>query len=203
MAANLPIPHSDLPIRLPRKALAELQRMVVPSGLPPDTEIELIIKINDVNLNVRDFAAYLNFVDRAYGRLISADLKSYAQRPYRQLIVDSTRTGSIELIIKTLVENLDVVTALLVLRLLLKLLPEAYLKFEQGRFTRMRRMQLREKMQHDRELEALERRRQNQLIELMDHLYQREQRYLPRAKRFSLSNVIDVVIRFVQRKDSR
>jgi hypothetical protein len=198
MASLLPIRDSGLPIRVPRTALSELRELTLPKELPPGAVVQLVIRINERNLSVRDLAAYLNLVDRMYGRLTADGLLSYALTTPKHLKIHKVRRGSLEFILQEAASHIDVVTVFLIIRYLLKYLPDAYLKYEDGRYTRMRRKQLRQQIQHDEELKALEKRRQNQLIEFMDRLMERERRQLPRAKRFSAQSVLEVVTRFFE-----
>lgn len=198
MSSLLPIRDSDLPIRVPRTALSDLRELTLPKELPSDAVAQLVIRVNDESISVRDWAAYLNLVDRMYGRLTTDGLLSYALTTPKHLEIEKVRRGSLEIILQEVASNIDVVTVFLIIRYVLKYLPDAYVKYERGRYTRMRRKRLRQQMQQDKELAALEKRRQNQLIEFMDRLMERERRQLPRAKRFSAESVLEVVMRFFE-----
>lgn len=198
MSSLLPIRDSDLPIRVPRTALSDLKELTLPSGLSSETVVQLVIRVNDENLRVRDWAAYLNLIDRIYGRLTADGLLSYALTTPKHLEIERIGQGSLEIILQEVASNIDIVTVFLIIRYVLKYLPDAYLKYERGRHTRMRRKRLRQQIQQDEELAALEKRRQDQLIEFMDRLMKREQRQLPRAKRFSDMSVLEITMRFFE-----
>lgn len=198
MSSLLPIRDSHLPIRVPRTALSELRELTVPKELPSDAVVQLVIRVNEQKLSVRDLTAYLNLVDRMYGRLTADSLLSYALTPPKHLEIERVKRGSLEIIFQEAASHIDTVTILIVIRYTLKYLPDVFVKYESGRYTRMRRKQLRQQMQQDEELRALEKRRQNQLIEFMDHLLERERRQPPRAKRFSARSVLEVIMRYFE-----
>lgn len=197
---------SGLPVPVSRRTLETLREIAIPEDLPSDAAGELIITIEDTSVNAREFAAYLAFIDRTYGRLVHGELMSYVQRREIQLRISSIRSGSLDLVISELVSRLDVITALIVMRFLLKYLPSgvrniasAYRDYEEGLLARENRKQLREQIKWDQELESIDARRRNELVRLLDTLYQQESEQLPRARRFSLLYVREVTLRFVRR----
>lgn len=200
-------PEFSVPaIRTPRKALYEFRDAIIPVDTAPGTVADLIIRTDQNDLNVRELSAYLSFVDRMYGRLTPQGLHSYAQRREVQVRFDSIRTGSLEMVISEVVANSEGVTRLIILYLLLKHLPTglattatAYRDYEEGRLARERRKQLREQVQEDEELAALDRRRKNDLIRFLDTCYQQEQRQTPRVRRFSVKYVQRIVLQFRMR----
>jgi hypothetical protein len=59
-------------LRTPRRALTELREAIVPRGIPPDAVMELVIRTDQHDINIRELSAYLDFIDRTYGRLTRA-----------------------------------------------------------------------------------------------------------------------------------
>lgn len=95
---NLDVPGSAI------RALAE----VVRTEFSDSALVELRIRLRDSNLNVREFAAYLGFLDGVYGRLDPAGYRSYALRSYGQLRIANVEQGSIDLtFLFGLVNDLD------------------------------------------------------------------------------------------------
>ena len=143
---------SLVPIRIPERALFDITALYVPSNLPPQSTIELSIRIRDSGLIVREFGAYLSLTDRVYGRVAEASLRSYAQTRNRQLRISEIRRGSIELVITETITRLSdaalFVFSLIFLRSLpglaeaTKILADAYKSFEEGRLTNEQRRQL-------------------------------------------------------------
>lgn len=192
------------------KMLSSLRSLVIPEGASSSTSLELVVVIDDRNVNVREFAAYLAFIDEVYGRLTLRRLDSYVQRREEQIELSSIRSGSLELIFSEVVGNSERITALIVLGFLLRYLPtgvkdvaSAYHEYQQGQEVRERRRQLREQVRRDEELVELDRRRQDQLVQLLDGLYKRERKLLLRTRRFSIEHVHEVTIRVRRSTEER
>jgi hypothetical protein len=200
---------SELSLPRPRTALALLREAIIPADTPNDTSIQLIITVSDAAVNAREFSAYLSLIDKTYGRLSPQGLASYSQTPHAQLSV-SFRPGSLEVIISELISHIDSVTAIVVLRYLLKYLPaglkevaSAYRDYEEGMLVRERRRQLREEVKQDQELAALDNNRKNEIVALLDMLYWHERRQLPAAQRFAAKYVQKVILKLVHRNDPK
>lgn len=192
---------SSLPARIPRKTLSALRDLVIPEETSPHTPLQLVVTTDDSYVNVREFAAYLAFTDEVYGRLMHGRLDSYVRRREEQLELTSVSKNSLELIFTELLSNHERITALIVIYFLLKYLPtvpdlaSAYHEYQQGREVRDRRKQLREQIRREEQTSALDRRRQNDLVQLLDDLYGRERKLLLRARRFSIEHVHKVTLR--------
>lgn len=127
-----------------------------------ETRVELTLRLRTAGVPLRELSNYLSYVDRLYGRLDPAGLRSYAQRPYTQLRLHSTREGSLELVLR---EVADLVSPqnLVLLWLLVKGIPQAghliaetayryavaYREWEEGRLTRVKRRQIERSLQRD------------------------------------------------------
>jgi len=184
------------PLPIPRKTLNDLINIFIPHKTPPDATIELSIKIKEKGFSIRDFAAYLTLIDKTYGRFTPRGLKSYAQKRKEQLKISTMRPGSMEIIISEVFANIDKIAILIILRSLIKYLPSAikmtasaYREYEEARLTKERRKQLRKQIEEDNKLTTLDRRRKDQLIQLLDSLYEAESRSLQGTQRFSKNNV--------------
>ena len=81
---------SNLPARVPKSVLPALVQAL---GANESAEAVLRIRITD-GLNVQEFAAYLQFIDRAYGRLTAGDLYRYSRARRKQLQI-SAKPGSL------------------------------------------------------------------------------------------------------------
>jgi hypothetical protein len=90
---------------------------------PEEALVELIITIEDSNINIREFAAYLAFIDRVYGKLSPKGLRSYSHQEWGQLEISEIREGSLELVISKIASEYKNVAALFVLWQILKQLP--------------------------------------------------------------------------------
>jgi len=168
--------------------------------------LELVIIVEDHDLSVRGFSELLGFVDRTYGRLSPRGIRSYARREDEQVRISEVRSGSYELIIETLANNTDAVTSLVTISLLVKYLPGAleslaasYRDYEEAKFIREKRKQLRNQIENDEKLKSLDRNKQNQLVRYLDYLYDRDRKHLKSVGKFSKRSVIDVLIRIVNK----
>jgi len=80
---------------------------MVGKELTEGDELELVIRIDEKALNVREFAAFLEMLDGVYGRLDPIGFRSYAQRRDEQLFISKVRAGSLEIIIPELAKFLS------------------------------------------------------------------------------------------------
>lgn len=96
---------SDLVTVVPRSAMDDFRGIVVPPDTPATTVLELRIAFSCKEVVARDLAAYLDLIDRVYGRLEEGSLLRYALRRSEHLRIDRIRAGSIELIIQALSTN--------------------------------------------------------------------------------------------------
>jgi hypothetical protein len=192
----------------PESALEEVENLLFPSGVKAEEMLELVLVVEDHDLSVRGFSELLGFVDRTYGRLSPRGIRSYARREDEQVRISEVRSGSYELIIETLANNTEAVTSLVVISLLIKYLPGAleslsasYKDIEEGRYTREKRNQLRKQIEEDDNLQSLSRNKQDQLVEYLDHLYERDRKHLKNVGMFSMQSVIDVLIRIAKKDE--
>ncbi|MCK4726856.1 MAG: hypothetical protein KAT29_13680 [Anaerolineales bacterium] len=190
----------------PESALEEVENLLFPFGVPAEGILELVIVLEDHDLRVRGFSELLGFVDRTYGRLSPRGIRSYARREDEQVRISEVRSGSYELIIETLANNTEAVTSLVMISLLIKYLPGAleslaasYRDYEEAKFTREKRKQLRKQIEEDEKLQSLDRNKQNQLVRYLDYLYERDRKHLKNVGEFSKRSVIDVLIRIANK----
>jgi hypothetical protein len=147
-------------------------------------------------------------MDEVYGRLTHRILHSYVQQREQQLKLTSIRHGSVELIPSEFIANPGRVTALVGLFFLLKYLPSgvshmASAYHDYGQEVRERRKSLREQVRRDAQLAKLDRRKQDQLVQLLDGFYKREKRLLLRTRRFSIEHVHRVTLRLKQESEEQ
>ena len=94
----------NLPARVPHTLFPDLISSFVPPDIPPDAVLELVITVDDHNIPTREFAEYLELIDRLYGRLSREGLMSYAHRESGRLRIAEIRRGSVEIIFQFLHE---------------------------------------------------------------------------------------------------
>ena len=194
---------NKLQIRKPKLALAEVWFTLIQEEVEDGREIELVIRISDKNLSVRDLSAFLNFVDSIYGRLSKEGLQSYSRRSPRHLKISQIRQGSCELVLDGVISKIYPHAELLVIIwLAVKYLPvavqsvaSAYNEFEQARLARMQRKQIRHNIELDEVLRNLDVKRKKEIVDLLNSIYDKEYRKLSRVNRFVRRALIDIFIK--------
>ncbi len=202
------VTNSSLMRVVPRSAFVDFNSLVVPPGTPATAVVELRIAFRSEMVVARDLAAYLEIIDRVFGRFESESLLQYSLKKDEHLRISKIQSGSVELLLKALASNGGEVTFLVVLGLFLKYLPEifrsaaaSFKDYQEGAMLREQRRQLHEKTKADRELSTLDDKRRRQLVALLDTLYGQEHRRLPAARRFAQKSVNEIKIGIAERRD--
>ena len=84
---------------VPQVALRDLVDTLILHEIEKIHSVELSIRIESYDLNIREFSAFLSFIDRVYGRMKDWNLSSYSHLPNQQLKIETIRSGSIEVVI--------------------------------------------------------------------------------------------------------
>ena len=142
----------NLPIATPDVALTELKNIFIPENTPRDSYLELSIRITDQDLTIRDLSAFLDFIDRIYGRLSEKGLRSYASSELGHLKISELRKGSWELLLEEAITS-GYSHALVIILIAVKYLPpavesfaNAYNQIEQGRLASANRRRITKEM---------------------------------------------------------
>ncbi len=88
---------NNLPSKVSQSLIYKLGHTFSVEDESENNFLELIIKIKDEDVNVRELATYLSLLDRLYGRLSPKGLRSYSRSKNTQLKVSEFRKGSLEL----------------------------------------------------------------------------------------------------------
>ena len=199
--------NSLLPV--PKRLIVNLLKRFLPEHYTGDDKLELTIRLKAKDISVRQLAAYLNFLDKAYGRLTPKGIAHYARTPEYELRVSEIKHGSIEIVIANLLSDPESIKALIIVGLLLKYMQgtiksvlASYRDYEEARLARARRQQIKEQIKHDKRLAELPDRQVNQLSHLLDLMYGMDMRNLPKAHKFSKETVIEVEFELQKHKDS-
>lgn len=160
---------------------------------------QLVISINCQNINAKELGDLFYLIYRIDGKYSELGFHSYAQRKDRQ-ITSNFRTGSLEIVLDTLSNNINP-QSLLVIWLTFKYLPNlvnsfsgALLNFtsslnqyaEYQRTTsevRRGRKELRELIYSDYELEKVTDNNKEKIVKLLEEIYTSNQNQLPGAIR--------------------
>lgn len=57
------------PVKVPKSAVQALADHLISMETSAEKIVELIIRMDEANVNVREFGAYLSLADRVYGRM--------------------------------------------------------------------------------------------------------------------------------------
>lgn len=198
-----------LPLKRPRAALTSLWATLIQEDIGEFAEIELVFRISDRNLIVRDLGAFCEFIDHIYGRLSSEGLDSYSRRSNQHLEISKVTQGSWELVIEGIISRDHHHAELLVIIwLAVKYLPPAvnslaaaYNQYEQGRLSRQQRKLIRHGIDSDELLKSLQRNRKNEIAKFLATIYEKEHRKLARVANFINKGLIEVLIRAKDRKN--
>tara|TARA_R110002124_G_scaffold122338_1_gene280884 strand:- start:4001 stop:4603 length:603 start_codon:yes stop_codon:yes gene_type:complete len=198
----------NLPAKTPVSALRDLRDAYVPIDAPRGSYLELSIRIADEDLTIRDLSAFLDFIDRIYGRLSEKGLPSYARKEYGHLKIKKLQKGSWELLLQEVLSS-GYSYSLIVILLAVKYLPPAvqsiataYNQVEQGRLAHANRKRIKAEMEKDEHLAELSNERRNQITQLVDFLHEKEKERLHRAIRFTQKRLLSIKIR-VKRNDEK
>jgi hypothetical protein len=183
----------EIPLPIPKSYPKRLAASILPDFSFSNNILELKITTSDNELSARDMSAYLALIDHIYGRLNVNGFINYSRSPKYHLRIKKVNSKCLEFIFSHLPDKSDMGIYLIIF-LFLKYLPNAYQKYEEGRFTRMRRKLLKNKMREEKEIRMLDNRTLNNLIKLLDYLNIQEIRLIPRASRFASLNVKNIEI---------
>jgi len=198
----------NMPVKIPDSALRDLHDAYIPVDTPAGSYLELSVRIADEDLTIRDLSAFLDFIDRIYGRLSENGLPSYARKEYGYLKINKLQNGSWELLLQEVISS-GYSHALIVILLAVKYLPQAvqsiataYNQVAQGRLAQESRKRIRAEMEHDNNLAALSNERRSQLSGLVEYLHEKEKERLHRAIRFTQKRLLSIDVR-IKRKDDQ
>lgn len=187
----------SIQLSIPKNSVKEVTRRFIPEDIPEGSEVELIIRLKSENLTVREFSNYLSLIDKFYGRLFPKGVYSYGHSEIIQLRISEIRSGSIETIIKDVIDEVYSKQNLVIVFLLMKYIPNIikssaeaakniaesfyyYEKAKQIREKRKNRKNLREALKEDEKLHNLEKAHFEQLVKLLDSLYAMESKKIKR-----------------------
>ncbi len=199
-------------IVLSRSSLDSLLDIFIPKEIPDSAYVELSIRFQSDDLKVREFSNYLTLLDRFYGRLYYDGIYAYGHRPKAQLEINEIKKGSVEVVI---LESIQAVTSnpnLIIAFLLLKYLPniikssaeavkyfaESYKYYQEGseiREKRMFRKNLRKAIQQDANLKNLNKRQIDQIIKMLESMYAKEYKRLPRAIDTAKTKIVSILLK--------
>lgn len=210
-----------LPARVPRSLFPELVNAFIPPDTSPDAILELVITIEEWDIPVRELAAYLELIDRVYGKLSPEGLRSYAHKNRGRLEIAEIHKSDLEIIFRFVYGHTNTASIIVILLFLkslpsmfnitaegIKRLAEAYKSYEEGRQVRddrMRQAMMENNRQAIETMKAedrfataarqLDKKRRSQLARLLNSLIMEEEENLPAPIRFARRQVKAVILR--------
>lgn len=224
---------------IPLVALNDLVNSLIPQKIEEINSVEISIKIENYELNIRELSAFLSFLDRVYGRIKDWNLSSYSHLPNQQLKIETVRLGSVEIVIsEILVQAKENLTAIVILYAAIKILnpmsefvkrsAESYKLIaeakkllseeiknkaevqkllsetnkldEETKLVELNRQKL-EREDNLNLLNTLDKKRVNQIFKLMKEIYIREEKSLPKVKKFTDEKVKEIELKVKGNKD--
>lgn len=181
------------------------------SGQSNDRYIYLVIKIEDNDLNVKDFSTYLELVYRVDGLLSRQGFNSYSKSYDSQIKITKVSFGSIELTIEKLLSEIGS-ERLIFIWLILKYLPtlingtmeatnkyydtllkrEEYLEKVNNR---KQKKNIRSLVYDDAELSSLEKKDKEKIVNVLNDIYNNNPKKIGSAFRFARNSVKSVKIK--------
>lgn len=192
---------NNLPIKISASSIRSVSESIVPglSEAPWGSTLVFELRIDSERIVARDFAAFLEFVDRVYGRSLKKDFRSYARKSYGHFTFERSRTGSWKLIAEQALGFASNASPLVILWLVLKYLPaviqstaSSYNQIEQGRLAREKRKKIREEMKRDNQLTNVPDEKKAELARLVEGVASQERALLPRVRRFMKDSFLGV-----------
>lgn len=173
-----------------------------------EDELEIVVSIDEKNISLRDFSAFLLLIDHFYGRNFQKGFQSYSMTKDVHLKASEIRVGSVEIIIEEILKYLPVKQAVLVF-LLIKYLPsaiksisesllntsEAFYNFEKTRLVRRMRKNLRRHLREDEILQSLSDEEISKLAEDLQKKYELDRRHIYKAGRFAADKMKSIKVR--------
>jgi len=197
---------ADIALRLNRSLAKDLSSSFLPNAVDEISLIEIIIRLEEHSLNVREFGAFLTVIDSVYGRIAQSSFVRYSHTTYRQISIAEIRKGSTELVIADAISRIIDATPYVVLLLFIRYLgigikglsevtknfADSYKSAHEGRLAKVNRKKIISDMEKDEALQNLTPTQRTQLINLLAKLEAAEKKRLPAARRFVRKSLKDV-----------
>ncbi len=181
--------------------------------------LKLIISIENNKVNLKEIGDLFHFIYRVDGKLYHRGIYSYSHSRNIQ-ITTSFRSGSLEIIIDTLSNNVEY-KSLIILWLCLKYLPSLVSSFSGSllNFTeslknyreyeiktievRRLRKEIRQQINTDSELELLNKKDKEKIIRLLQEIYSDNKKNLPGTVRLLRSKLKHITMKIINDSDDK
>jgi len=167
--------------------------------------LELVISLDQRAVNIKGLSSYLELIYRLDGILSNFSFYQYSHIPQVQIEIDEVRFGSWEIVLKELFDS-GRAEKLVLIGLFLKYLPKVVgsfmdvaLKYVEYRSNnedylekkerREFRKSIRDAIADDEQLNAIDKKTKEQLINILDDLYLKNKNHIPASNRFAEKSV--------------
>jgi hypothetical protein len=208
------------PVRVSKRLAEVLGALYDADGV--QASVQVLVYLTGNEMSVRGTSAYLAFADRVYGRLKFGRLDLYARRRAEHLRIAESRSGSLVLVLREIIETLTSPQAVILMALAMKYLPIALREsatgyknlregqlfvaqadavraaarrdLEQARLLRAQRRTLEKASSQDPVLQDLSRKDAHAVLAVLARIYEGERQRMASAQEFSQKSVLGVEI---------
>lgn len=150
---------------------------------------ELTIKIQETNINIKEFSSYLEFIYKVDGQLSEVSFARYSHNPRRQIEISEVRFGSWDIVIEKVLNSIEA-DKLAIIYFTLKFLPkiiEAFIdkvhtyyqiletreNYLEKRENRKKRKELRKLINDEQELSFLDKKQKEKIVLVIENLFEK------------------------------
>ena len=190
---------------------SNLLRNFLQGGDNKEGYLELIISLEHTKINIKELSSYLELIYRVDGFLSDLTFVEYSHLPQVQIEIDEIRFGSWEIVIKELVSSVDAEKLVLV-GLSLKYIPNImnslmdvglkYIEYKnknedflEKKERRIFRKSIRDAITNDEELNSVDKKTKEKVINLLEKIYMKNSNHLPASRRFVSKSVKGIKLR--------
>lgn len=151
--------------------------------------LELSIKIQQTEINIKELSSYLEFIYKIDGHLSEFSFARYSHNPRQQIEISEVRFGSWDIVIERILNSVDA-DKLAIIYFTLKFLPkiidtfidkihtyyqilETRENYLEKRESRKKRKELRKLINEDEELNFLDKKQKEKIILVIESLYEK------------------------------
>lgn len=151
--------------------------------------LELAIKIQQTDVNVKELSSYLEFIYKVDGHLSEVSFSRYSHTPRRQIEISEVRFGSWDIVIERVLNGIDA-DRLAIIYFTLKFLPkiietfidkihtyyqilETRENYLEKRENRKKRKELRKLINDEQELNFLDKKQKEKIVLVIESLYEK------------------------------
>jgi hypothetical protein len=170
--------------------------------------LELFIKIQDTNINIKELSSYLELIYKIDGQLSEVSFARYSHTPRHQIEISEIRFGSWDIVIERVLNDINA-DKLAITYFALKFLPkiietfvekihtyyqilETRENYLEKRANRQKRKELRKLINDEKELDFLDKKQKEKIVLIINSLYEKVGDTTIPASRFAQKFIKDI-----------